>query len=114
MDIAAWQTQLRKGAAELAVLSVLGRGERYGLQLLHAVNAAGALVTEGGLYPLLSRLEKSGRIAARWDVPTTGNPRKFYTLTDEGRRLAAEMRAGWIAFRTTIATIVEQEDEHGA
>lgn len=114
MEIDSWQTQLRKGAAELVVLSVLARGEAYGLQLLQAVNAHGPLVTEGGLYPLLARLEKGGRVAARWVVPDgAGNPRKYYVLTDEGRRLALAMRDRWSGFRTTIDQLVEDGHDEG-
>lgn len=112
MDIESWQTQLRKGAAELALLAALERRPAYGLQLLQTVNRHGSLVTEGGLYPLLGRLERSGRIAADWRPPEAGDgqPRKFYQLTDEGRRLAREMRTRWAAFHTTINTLLEDDD----
>ena len=120
MDIESWQTQLRKGAAELALLAALEQRPAYGLQLLHAVNRHGTLVTEGGLYPLLGRLERSGRIAADWRPAEGGGdaggaqPRKYYRLTDEGRRLAGEMRARWAAFHTTINTLLEDDDGTGA
>ncbi len=109
MDVESWQSQLRKGAAELVVLAVLQRERAYGLQLLAAVNASGELVTEGALYPLLARLEKAGRIAAEWVLPEgAGNPRKYYVLTDEGRQLLGLMRARWTMFRQTIDTLVEE------
>ena len=112
MDVTAWESQLRKGAAELVVLAALGRGRAYGLQILQSVNAQGALVTEGGLYPLLNRLEKAGRIAAEWVMPDdAGNPRKYYSLTDDGRATMTAMTVRWVAFRTTMATLVEHRDE---
>jgi PadR family transcriptional regulator PadR len=112
MDVEAWQSQLRKGAAELVVLATLARGRAYGLELLATINAPGALVTEGGLYPLLARLEKSGRIVAEWELPEGGgNPRKYYRLTDDGRRLLAAMRARWVDFRRTMTILVEEEDD---
>ncbi|MEK9211881.1 PadR family transcriptional regulator [Sphingomonas sp. 2378] len=110
MDIAGWQSQLRKGAAELVLLCVLARGEAYGVEILARIRGGGDLVSEGTLYPLLSRLEKSGRIAARWELPAEGgNPRKYYRLTAEGAALATAMRAAWIDFRTTITTLVEDQ-----
>ena len=113
MDLDGWQSQLKKGAAELAVLALLERGPVYGVALLHALNRRGPLVTEGALYPLLGRLERSGRIAGDWRLPDGGgSPRKYYRLTDEGRRLAAEMRTRWAAFRDTITDLLE--DDHGA
>ncbi|MDQ1158613.1 PadR family transcriptional regulator PadR [Sphingomonas sp. SORGH_AS 950] len=110
MDMASWQSQLRKGAAELVLLTVLSRGEAYGLEILARIRSAGELVSEGSLYPLLNRLEKAGRIIGRWDLPAEGgNPRKYYRLTDEGAALAEAMRAAWIDFRTTITTLVEDQ-----
>ena len=110
MDIGSWQSQLRKGAAELVLLSVLSHGEAYGLEILARIRAGGDLVSEGSLYPLLARLEKAGRITGRWELPAEGgNPRKYYRLTPEGAALAEEMRAAWIEFRTTITTLVEDQ-----
>lgn len=112
MDVEAWQSQLRKGAAELVVLAALARQRAYGLELLARINAHGALVTEGGLYPLLARLEKAGRIAAEWELPEAGgHPRKYYRLTDDGARLLAAMRTRWAAFRTIMTTLVEEDGD---
>ena len=108
MDLAGWQTQLRKGAAELVVLTILGRGERYGLQVLNAANGSGEIVAEGALYPLLNRLERDGKIVSRWSLDHgAAHPRKYYRLSDEGERLMSEMRTRWIDFRTTMSCIVE-------
>lgn len=110
MDIGSWQSQLRKGAAELVLLSVLARGEAYGLEILGRIQAGGDLVSEGSLYPLLNRLEKSGRIIGHWELPAEGgNPRKYYRLTEEGAALLGAMRHAWVDFRTTITTLVEDQ-----
>ena len=110
MDTNSWQTQLRKGAAELVVLALVGKGELYGLQILEGSNAAGDLVSEGTLYPLLNRLEREGKLTARWSMTeASGHPRKYYSLTDDGRALLNEMRGVWVGFRTSIAAIVEDD-----
>ena len=49
MDLDSWQSQLRKGAAELVVLSVLAKGEAYGLQILDRANQVGEVVSDGAL-----------------------------------------------------------------
>lgn len=109
MDVTTWQSQLRKGAAELVVLAILERGPAYGLEMLARANAHGELVTDGGLYPLLARLEKAERVTARWETPAGGGPpRKYYELTDQGRAMAAEMRARWVAFRGAVGALVEE------
>lgn len=108
MDVTSWQTQLRKGAAELVVLAILGRGEAYGLEILAA---AGAVVSEGALYPLLNRLERDGKLMARWafDAGAT-HPRKYYALTPAGLTLLTEMRGIWKGFRQTLTTLVEADE----
>ncbi|NEX93877.1 PadR family transcriptional regulator [Caulobacter sp. 17J65-9] len=110
MDLGSWQTQLRKGAAELVVLALLGRKERYGLEILEGAGEAGELVTEGALYPLLTRLEREGKLASRWALDEgASHPRKYYRLTGEGERLLAEMRPVWSRFHAQVTTIVERE-----
>jgi PadR family transcriptional regulator PadR len=107
MDLASWHSQLRKGAVELVVLAILERGEAYGLAILDRANARSDLVADGALYPLLARLEKAGRIAARWEAGEGGNPRKYYRLTPEGTAVLAEMRSGWADFSATIDRLVK-------
>src|SRR5215210_8489950 len=93
VELTAWKSQLRKGAAELAVLATLDREESYGLELLERLQAVGGLeLSEGSIYPLLNRLQKDGKIQGRWvEDPDAAHPRKYYALTAEGRALLAEM-----------------------
>lgn len=109
MNIAPWQIQLRKGAAELIVLSIVRAGERYGLQILEQANQGDEIVTEGALYPLLNRLEKDGKLVSRWVVECGPHPRKYYHLTAEGTALLAAMTTAWVRFRTTMTNIVEAD-----
>jgi PadR family transcriptional regulator PadR len=106
MDMNSWQSQLRKGAAELVVLATLAKGEAYGLQILDLANRAGEVVSDGALYPLLTRLEKAGKIAARWDTEQGPNPRKYYRLTPEGAAMLTEMRELWGCFRQMVDILV--------
>ncbi len=108
MDLNAWKAQLRKGAAELAVLAVLDRTETYGLDLLERIHAAGGLdLSEGSIYPLLNRLQKEGKIRGRWvEDAEAAHPRKYYALTDEGRALLAGMLAEWGLFEAGMRQIL--------
>lgn len=106
MDLNSWQSQLRKGAAELVVLSVLAKGEGYGLEILDRANKVGEVVSDGALYPLLARLEKAGKVAARWDTDQGPNPRKYYRLTPEGEAMLGEMRQLWRGFRAMLDVLV--------
>jgi PadR family transcriptional regulator PadR len=109
VDLDTWRAQLRKGAAELAVLAVLGRQETYGLDLLERIRAAGGLdLAEGSIYPLLNRLQKDGKIIGRWvEDPEAAHPRKYYQLTDDGRALLAAMLGEWGAFAAGMERLVD-------
>jgi PadR family transcriptional regulator PadR len=113
MNIDSWQTQLRKGAAELVVLSLLRGGERYGLAILDAAGGSGGVLSDGTLYPLLARLEREAKVEARWTLADDAKiPRKYYRLTAEGERLVAEMQPLWHEFSAFVTGAVE-EAGHG-
>lgn len=103
LNLESWTAQLRKGAAELAVLSLLERGEMYGIEILDAVAGADGLgISDGTIYPLLKRLQTEGRIAARWQKSVTGPPRKYYRLTASGHEAVGIMRDAWAEFRAQL------------
>ncbi len=113
MDISSWQSQLRKGAAELVVLSLLKEGERYGLDILEQAGGSGGVLSDGSLYPLLTRLEREGKVEARWAMADDARiPRKYYRLSDEGEALVGEMQRHWREFSAFVSGAIE-ESRHG-
>ena len=87
-----WTVQVRKGVLDLCVLSALLDQERYGYDLVKALAAVPGLgVTEGTLYPLLSRLRVQGLVTTRLEESTEGPARKYYALTEEGRQVLIQM-----------------------
>jgi PadR family transcriptional regulator PadR len=87
-----WTVQMRKGLLEVCVLNALAQKERYGYELVKMLVAIPGLgVTEGTLYPLLSRLRVQGLISARLEESPEGPARKYYALTREGRKIMAAM-----------------------
>jgi len=115
VDLAAWKAQIRKGAAELAVLATIERGECYGVDLLEQIHSAGGLdLSEGSIYPLLNRLQREGKIRGRWveDADAT-HPRKYYRLTRDGSRLLAEMTDEWNRFESGMRYILAGEVHNG-
>jgi PadR family transcriptional regulator PadR len=113
MDTTSWQTQLRKGAAELVILGLLRGGERYGLDILEQAGGAGGVLSDGTLYPLLTRLEREGKIEARWAMAHDAKvPRKYYKLSAEGEALIAEMQRVWHEFSAFVTGALEETD-HG-
>jgi DNA-binding PadR family transcriptional regulator len=80
------------------VLAILAEGDSYGYAILKRVRelSAGELEwTDGMLYPVLHRLERSGLIEARWDQAESGRRRKYYRVTQAGRDQLAEERRQW-------------------
>jgi PadR family transcriptional regulator PadR len=87
-----WTVQVRKGLLELCILNALAEQERYGYDLVKTlVQIPGLGVTEGTLYPLLSRLRVQGLISARLEESSEGPARKYYSLTRDGRKIMAAM-----------------------
>jgi len=87
-----WTVQVRKGSLEVCILNALANEERYGYDLVKTLVAIPGLgVTEGTLYPLLSRLRVQGLISARLEESSEGPPRKYYALTRDGRRIMSAM-----------------------
>jgi PadR family transcriptional regulator PadR len=80
------------------VLAILAEGDSYGYAILKRVRelSGGEMEwTDGMLYPVLHRLERSGLIEARWDQAETGRKRKYYQITEAGREQLAEERRQW-------------------
>jgi len=92
------ERELMRGAGPLAVLKLLERGEKYGYELVEALSRqSGGVLAMGQstLYPMLYNLEAKGLLRASWReaAPGTNRRRKYYALTDRGRRrLAADTR----------------------
>ena len=87
-----WTVQVRKGLLELCILNALAGQERYGYELVKTLVAIPGLgVTEGTLYPLLSRLRVQGLVHTRLEESSEGPARKYYALTKEGRTIMSEM-----------------------
>ena len=107
MNLESWKSQMRKGAAEFAVLSALRGGELYGVELVARLTGADSVgLSEGTVYPLLRRLQSDGRLKALWEVNDNGPPRKYYSLPTSGRTALEGMAAFWNKFDAQLNLIV--------
>ena len=98
-----WEVQLRKGCIELAVLASLWDGRLYGLEMLRRLEYfSGLPISEGTLYPLLSRLNTAGWVISEWQDAPLGHPRRYYTLTPRGRNRVEEMSRVWSGLTRNI------------
>jgi transcriptional regulator len=105
--------ELKKGSAELLMLSLLEARPRHGYEIGKLIDQrSGGAVTfsAAALYPLLYRLEKRGWIAGRWVEQAGQRRRRFYRLTAAGRRMLGEQRTAWRAFVAAINQIAGTEE----
>jgi PadR family transcriptional regulator PadR len=108
-EVQAWRSQLRKGTLELAVLLVLRAERRYGLELVEILNKANLGMSEGSIYPLLSRLKIEKKVDTEWVDSGVGHAHKYYELTDRGRATLKAMLAGWRDFGAAIDRLIAQK-----
>lgn len=95
MNLENTQVQMRKGILEYCILAIISRGEVYASDMLEELTSAKIMVVEGTLYPLLTRLRKAGLVEYKWVESTSGPPRKYYTLTDEGQNFLDNLDSTW-------------------
>jgi PadR family transcriptional regulator PadR len=100
-----WESQLRKGLVELAVLAVIGRGETYGYKIVERL--AGLGLTESTVYPVLTRLARDGCLSVRVEPSPSGPARRYYALTSGGGGKLEEMTASWTKASRFLETLLE-------
>ena len=89
------KAQMRKGVLEYCILSILRKGDSYVSPLIAELKAAKMIVVEGTLYPLLTRQKNQGLLSYRWEESPSGPPRKYYSLTEKGRKALELMDEAW-------------------
>jgi PadR family transcriptional regulator PadR len=104
--------ELKKGSAELLILSLLEARARHGYELSKLIETrSGGVVTfrAASLYPLLYRLEKRGWIQGRWIEKAGQRRRRYYRLTAGGAGVLASQRSTWRHFVAAINRITGPE-----
>lgn len=99
------EAELRRGVLQLVTLSLVDE-PRYGYDLVRLLSQAGFEVEEGTLYPILRRLEQQGVLVSTWDT-AGARPRKYYALSDEGRRQRDELTQAWRRVRDATDAALE-------
>jgi PadR family transcriptional regulator len=100
--------ELKKGSAELLILSLVEDQPRHGYdigQLIELRSHGNLRFSVGALYPLLYRLEKRGWIAGRWVEKNGQRRRRYYRITAEGKKVLKAQRHSWKEFVEAINSI---------
>jgi len=112
MKIENTKAQMRKGVLEYCILSILQKGDAYTSEILSTLKAAEMIVVEGTIYPLLTRLKNAGLLSYRWEESTSGPPRKYYVLTENGEFFLKELNITWnnLINAVTIVTNAKKQN----
>ena len=95
MNVENAKAQMRKGILEYCILSILSKNDAYASDIIKELKESRLIVVEGTLYPLLTRQKNAGLLGYRWEESTQGPPRKYYTITDTGKKFLEEMHQSW-------------------
>jgi transcriptional regulator len=112
IDLTALDRELKKGAAELLLLSMLEARPRHGYELgkLIETRSGGRLVFHlDSLYPLLYRLEERGWITGTWVEKAGERRRRFYRLTETGHTVLSQQRRTWDNFVEAVRLVTGGE-----
>ena len=100
--------ELLKGTTGTLILSLLSKQDMYGYQLIKELELASDrtfTLKEGTLYPILHALESEGSVEAYWQE-ADGRKRKYYRITDNGRRQLQEKQQEWRLFRGAVDRVL--------
>lgn len=101
-----WKSQVKKGVLTYIVLNLLKRKEMYGYEIIeHVSRTIDIEIAEGTLYPLLNKLKTEGLVSSQWVEQSSGIPRKYYSLTNQGKSTLSEMADSWEQLIESIKSI---------
>ena len=102
-------SQLRRGVLELAILTLLGGGARYGGEIVNDLSSRRGLDSGAGtVYPLLTRLSTAGYVETSWQESPSGPPRKYYQLTTAGTKHLAKLSQTWSDLVTSMTDLMNE------
>ncbi len=101
-----WTNQLRKGVLELCILNDIRNRRMYGYEIVRKLRKIeGLIISEGTIYPILSRLKRQGLVTTSIQESPEGPPRKYYELTQQGKDMVCQMNAYWQAISNVTDSI---------
>ncbi|TQV89456.1 PadR family transcriptional regulator [Aliikangiella coralliicola] len=106
MDAKNTISQMRRGILEFCIVSLLADQEIYTAELISRLKAANLIVTDGTLYPLLNRLQKTELLQYRWEESDSGPPRKYYSLTEAGADYLQALETAWQDITESVHSIL--------
>ena len=103
------RSQLMRGTLEGCILKIISDEKTYGYEILLSLKRHGFLdISEGTIYPLLLRLEKQGSIRSELLPSPLGPKRKYYSVTEAGRRYLSSFEAAWREIVAHVSVILDE------
>jgi len=106
-----FQKELSAGIVSLALLALMGGADKplYGYQIAKELEGygGGLPVKQGTLYPVLRSLEAGGLLTSEVEPSVTGPPRRYYSITEEGRQAVVQWRESWMKTREFVDAVLE-------
>ncbi|MGN0466902.1 MAG: PadR family transcriptional regulator [Lachnospiraceae bacterium] len=90
---------------EFLILSIVEKQDSYGYEISQTIKLV-AMIKESTLYPILKKLEKSGYLTT-YSQEFQGRKRKYYSITEEGKKELVVLRQEWQSYKDTIDGIIE-------
>ena len=100
-------TQFKKGALELCVLSQLAQGDKYGYELTERISDQMSIAS-GTLYPILRKLKDENYVTTYLVESESGPARKYYRLTDKGKQYQADVKREWENFVEAVNRLMTE------
>jgi len=102
--------QFKKGVLELCVLAILNKKNCYGYELVNNISKSFS-ISEGTIYPLLSRLKKDGYVTTYLKESKEGPTRKYYELTIQGKIELGILKTEWYTFTSAVNHILKGSEK---
>ena len=109
MNIDNTKAQMRKGVLEMCILALLAKEEMYTSDIIEKLKGSKLVVVEGTLYPLLTRLKNAGLLQYYWQESTSGPPRKYFKITDEGLTFLKELKESWTDINEAVSLTTQNQ-----
>ncbi|WP_026476505.1 PadR family transcriptional regulator [Alkaliphilus transvaalensis] len=100
---------LMKGSTTMLILNLLSGGDMYGYQMVKELEKRSDhtfTLKEGTMYPILHALENNGMVESYWDEGNSARKRKYYHITNSGRKLLKEKQKEWEIYSNTVNKVM--------
>jgi PadR family transcriptional regulator PadR len=99
------KAQLRKGLLEYCILLAVGNGKAYSSDIIETLKESDLIIVEGTMYPLLTRMKNNSLLEYSWKESESGPPRKYYSLTPQGKALRLRLDKTWDDLITSVSLL---------